>query len=112
MAELVNIVAGDRLVGESFGRHEIYTVERVTKTMAICERGSRFHLSDGRLVGEQSRGGWGYTYVHKFNEQDAMNERIKKATGKIERLRVNASNIDATEAFLAAVSSAQTKGPT
>lgn len=41
----MELKVGDRIYEESYGKVVgIHTVERVTKTMAICERGIRFKL--------------------------------------------------------------------
>lgn len=102
MEQLEGVAIGDKLTSDSFGRQAVYTVVRLTPTQAVCEHGSRFNLKTGYLVGEESRGAWGYTRVRKMTEADRRKIRALIAEQRLERFSVTDSNLEACEAFLLA----------
>lgn len=100
MSELADIVVGDRLIVDSFGRHGTYTVKRLTPTQAVCEQDVRFNLDSGRRVGEATSRGCGASYARKMTPDDYLHERIKLVEYALQRLRVNKDNLAAVEALL------------
>ena len=99
MSELAGAEVGTFLAVNRWGTVELYRVEGLTKTQAVCGH-ARFSLKTGKLVGDDSRFPM---YARIASEQDKTNARIKKAQNAISKVKVTADNLAAVQAFLNAV---------
>lgn len=86
---------------------EIYVVDRVTQTQAICGK-TRFMIDSGVMVGTSSAlpTRWGNLVknedVAKVHARARLRERIFIARQEMARISLNSHNIDAAEAFIKA----------
>jgi hypothetical protein len=104
---LAGVMVGDKLKC-AYGRtndFSIYTVARLTKTLAVCTPAASFKLSDGLKMG--TGGSWHSQYA-SFLTKDDLDEkeariRLNKAKALIQNVRVTPENLDAVEAFLKAI---------
>ncbi|MGD9211447.1 MAG: hypothetical protein PVI90_11750 [Desulfobacteraceae bacterium] len=62
MNELEQVKVGDTLINEgaSYDPALVLTVERITKTIIICDKGHRFNKKTGRIIGGDD---WTVDYV-------------------------------------------------
>jgi hypothetical protein len=89
---------------------ELHRVERITKTQAVCAKAS-FKIESGLKVG--TAGTWHSKYGRIASTDDlktvAQTIRIRRAPEAINRIIVNASNLEAAEAFIDASTKEKTK---
>lgn len=100
---LENVKVGDKLVcSMSYSGHEILTVTRLTKTLAVCGTRS-FALDNGKMRGTSS---WNDRFARVATADDInqieQQMRIRVAKNDLERVVVTADNIELAEALIVA----------
>lgn len=102
---LEGVKIGDKLIcRHGYGdRYDVYTVTRLTKTLAVCGEYASFALKDGKKQGTNS---WSARWAKIPNGDDLariqFDNRLCAVQGKISATKVTAENLEAAEAFLAA----------
>jgi hypothetical protein len=104
---LNDVVVGDSIIVH--GRHGaanlLFKVERITSTQVVCDGGTRFMRTSGRMIGHR-----GYYPVYGFKATDETIERvslelrISRAKKALRELNVDATNLDKVEAMIDAIS--------
>lgn len=114
--KLEGVKPGDRIAAARRGMPQgVFTVERVTKVLAVCQRGISFRIDNGVQQGtaQMMHSTWGKLVSDdELKEAEAelqMKRRIVAARTAIREVGVTAENLEAAEAFIAA---SQKKEPT
>jgi hypothetical protein len=87
--------------------YDIFTVDRVTKTLAVCGSVS-FQLESGLMRGTRDRFRSRYGYkttdaeVAEIKAGQDLKARLRAAKARLECFRVTADNLEAVEALLKA----------
>lgn len=102
---LEGVKVGDKLIcRHSYGdRYDLYTVTRLTKTLAVCGESASFAIKDGKKRGSSS---WNSRWAKMPNADDLariqFDNRIRAVQARIAAVKVTADNLEDAEAFLAA----------
>lgn len=107
MKALTELSVGDKIASEVrySGDVEIFTVERLTATTAVCRRAT-FQLNNGLMVGTGGGGGWNRRYGRIARSDDLVKSRIREAQNRVARIKVDEANLAAIEALLVSLAKA------
>jgi hypothetical protein len=103
--DLEGVKPGDKIkVRHSWGRgFDVHVVERVTKTQAVCAN-EKFNIDSGLMIGSGTFRN--PRYASFATDEDfalaVLDKRIREAQVSVDRIKINESNLEAAEAFIAA----------
>lgn len=110
--DLEGVKVGDTIkVRESYGNSfTLHTVVRTTATLAVCEKAS-FKIASGVQMGTRTTGRWSTAKygelvpaaeIAALKAELDIKRRVSDAHYRMQRLSVNAANLEAAEDFIAA----------